>query len=348
MKIRLWTDKEPMSAAEEAAWDAYAAGHSGGTVFHRRRWQRILDLAYRRPHYHLAVQDGGAYKGILSVYRVRGLGGRENLYSLPYTAYGGMLADGPESARLLHDEVSEIAKRVGAGMVHLRNTVEPPGLELPGTELNSHFAKPLPPTPEGCLESIPRKSRATVRKAMANFGLTHEVSRDYRLLWHLHAVNLRKLGTPVFPLEFFRRIMEEMGEDADILFVKHRGKAVCGVMTFYVDGVCNPYFSGSLPEANHTGANNYMYYALMCHGLSRKSTSFDFGKSRRGSGSFAFKENMGFVPKTLPFRFIFNTRRDLPNFNPSNPRLALFLKLWSAQPLWTSKIVGPILNRFVP
>ena len=57
---------------------------------------------------------------------------------------------------------------------------------------------------------------------------------------------------------------------------------------------------------------------------------------------------MGFEPKALPFEFIFNTRSELPSFNPSNPKLAKLLDIWSRQPLWTSKIAGPMLNRFLP
>ena len=139
-----------------------------------------------------------------------------------------------------------------------------------------------------------------------------------------------------------------MGEDADILFVKYQGRPVCGVISVYFKGTCYPYFSGSLSEFNFTGANNYMYYALMCHALKRNCGHFDFGKSRRGTGSHHFKANMGFEPKTLPFQFIFNTRMEIPTFNASNPKLALFLKLWAAQPLWTSKLIGSFLNRFVP
>ena len=347
MDVRTWTEKDPIASEDGSAWDRFVGGHSGGTVFHSLRWLEILNRTYRRPYHLLAARQGGELKGILGLYQVRSLSGKKNLFSLPFTAYGGLLADGPDAAGSLRDAALETARRTGAGMVHLRNTVES-GLDLPGTDLNVHFAKALPPTEAACLESIPRKSRATVRKSMSNHGLTYEVNRDWRLLWELHAVNLRKLGTPVFPKAYFRNIMDAMGDDADILFVKYQGKAVCGVMTFYVKDVCNPYFSGALGEYNFTGCNNYMYYALMCHGLKRNSKVFDFGKSRRGSGSYDFKCNMGFEPRALPFQFIFNTRSELPNFNPSNPRLAMFLKLWAAQPLWTSKLAGQFLNRFLP
>ncbi len=347
MPIQIWTPNSPLAAQDAAAWDAYVAGHAGGTVFHSTTWLDILNRSYRRPYHHFAVKEDGRIRGLVSVYRVRGLSGKKSLYSLPFTAYGGLLADEAAVARQLHDVCLEEARREGVGMVHLRNTVAS-GLDLPTSDLNVQFSKPLPDTEEACLESIPRKSRATVRKAMQNHGLGYVVNRDVDLLWHLHAVNLKKLGTPVFPRSFFRTIMEAMGDKADILFVLHKGKAVAGVMNFYFRDVCNPYFSGSLPESNPTGANNYMYYALMCHGLKKGCKRFDFGKSRRGSGSFDFKKNMGFEPQPLPFQFIFNTRSELPTFNPSNPKLALLLEAWSRQPLWTSKLAGPFLNRFLP
>jgi FemAB-related protein (PEP-CTERM system-associated) len=347
VSTQTWTKANPLAPADRAEWDAYVAGHAGGTVFHSTTWLDILDRSYQRPYHHIAVKEDGRIRGLVSLYDVRGLSGKKSLYSLPFTAYGGMLTDGPEIAKVLHNACAELCRNEGAGMVHLRNTV-PSGLDLPESDLNVQFSKPLPETEEACLESIPRKSRATVRKSIANHGLTYVVNRDVDLLWHLHAVNLKKLGTPVFPRSFFRTIMEVMGDKADILFAMHQGKAVAGVMNFYFRDVCNPYFSGSLPESNGTGANNYMYYALMCHGLKRGCKQFDFGKSRKGSGSFDFKKNMGFEPKPLPFQFIFNTRSELPSFNPSNPKLRLLLEVWSRQPLWTSKIAGPILNRFLP
>jgi FemAB-related protein (PEP-CTERM system-associated) len=345
--IQTWTPKSPLASEDAAAWDRYVSGHANGTVFHSCIWLDILNRSYAKPFHHLAVKENGQIQGLVSLYTVRSLSGKKSLCSLPHTAYGGMLTNSVDVARQLQEASLTLARQEGADMVQLRNT-SPSGLGLPTSDLYVQFSKPLPETEAACLESIPRKSRATVRKAMQNHGLTFEVNRDVDLLWHLHAVNLRKLGTPVFPKSFFRTIMEVMGERADILFVKHQGKPVAGVMNFYFRDVCNPYFSGSLPESNATGANNYMYYALMCHALKQGYKQFDFGKSRKGSGSYNFKSNMGFEPKDLAFEYIFLNGGIIPNFNPSNPKLAVFLKLWGMQPLWTSKIIGPILNRFLP
>lgn len=347
MRTEIWTSHSPLSPKDSLAWDQFVASHPGGTIFHSTVWQNILLKSYGPVFWHIAVKTGETILGIVSLYSVAGLSGKKKLYSLPYSAYGGMLSTSTEVSQQLKEECLALAKKENAGMVVLRNTLSN-GLELPTSDLNVKFSKALPSTESACLESIPRKSRATVRKSLSTFNLTYEVNQDWELLWHLAAVNLKKLGTPTFPKKFYRAIMETMGKDVDILFVKYQGKAICGVMTFYFKNVCNPYFSGSLGEYNFTGANNYMYYALMCHGLTRGCTEFDFGKSRRGSGSFDFKKNMGFEPSTLPFQYIFNTQSELPTFNPSNPKLALFLKAWSMQPLWTSKIIGPLLNRYLP
>src|SRR5688500_4526938 len=65
VKTETWTKANPLSRADEQAWDAYGAGHADGAVFHAMRWQRVLDQAYGRPHHHIAVKDKDGIRGIL-------------------------------------------------------------------------------------------------------------------------------------------------------------------------------------------------------------------------------------------------------------------------------------------
>jgi FemAB-related protein (PEP-CTERM system-associated) len=347
LAVRIYSPDRPPSALEHEAWDAFVANQPYGHLFHTLRWQGILQKTFHDKAWHLAAMDGEEIRGILSLQAVRGLFGKLNLYSPSYTAYGGLLAADDQAAQALADATLDLCRQNGAGMANLRNYA-PNGLSLPTTDLHASFVKDLASDEKGCLESIPRKSRWTVRQAITKHELTFEVNRDVDLMWELHAVNLRKLGSPVFPKPYFQAIMDELGDQADILFVKYKGKAIAGVMNFYYRDLCNPYFSGGLPQYNFTGANNYMYYALMTHAITRGCRRFDFGKSRQGTGPCNFKVNMGFTPRTLPYQFVFNTEQHIPNLNPSNPKLALFINLWSRQPLWTSKLLGPWFNRRLP
>ncbi len=349
MKIGYWNRKTPISADDERTWNEFVLQkHEQGTLFHSLMWHRVLENAFGLPFHLLAAKsESGVYEGVLSLYEAAGLSGHKSLYSPPYTVYGGILANNPEAARALAEKAKEICITEKAELIHLRNSCES-GITLPGTDLHTNFIKTLPPTEEECLASIPRKSRWTVRNGRDKHQLTWEVNRDWKTLWELHAINLLKLGTPVFSKRYFQKIAEELQNEMDILFVMYQGKPICGVMSFYYRDVCNPYFSGSTAQASFTGANNFMYYALMCHALKRGCKQYDFGKSRKGTGPYQFKVNMGFEPKHLPYQYILNTATEVPNVNPSNPKYALFIKLWSKQPLWTSKIIGPFLNRRLP
>ena len=44
-----------------------------------------------------------------------------------------------------------------------------------------------------------------------------------------------------------------------------------------------------------------MYYQIMCHAARRGCTIFDFGRSKVGTGTYAFKENWGFEPQPLVY-----------------------------------------------
>jgi FemAB-related protein (PEP-CTERM system-associated) len=347
VKVSIWNSLEAAGSIKIQDWASFVESHSEGHVFHSPRWQKILSQAYPGPAFHLAAEGDGGIRGILSLYPVRGLFGGKDLYSLPHTAYGGLLAENKEAAQALANAATDLAKQTGSGLVHLRNTA-PNELDLPTTDLHVRFIKALATDDESCLESIPRKSRWTVRQGITKHELSWEISRDWEALWHLHAANLHRLGTPVFSRRYFQAIAESLGDDCDILFVKYRGQRVCGVMNFYYKDVCNPYFSGSLSEFNFTGANPYMYWALMCHALKRGCKRYDFGKSRRGTGPASFKLNLGFEPETLPYQFIFNKTQTLPNLNPSNPKLKFFIETWAKQPLALSKVIGPWVNRFLP
>ncbi len=349
MKLHSFTNSQPPSTDFAEKWNRYVMEENpNGTIFHSLYWNEVLSRSFGLPYFLFAVEgEDGKIQGNLILQKAKGLSGKAGLYSTPYTVYGGILASDTAAEKMLADAAAKLGVQENVEYVALRNPV-PNQLDLPGIDIHVNFVKKIEEEEDKNLLGVPRKSRATIRHSINKYKLEYEINRDWELLWELHAINLKKLGTPVFPKKYFKNIMDVLGDKVNILFVKDKGKPVCGVMTFYFHKVCNPYFSGSLPESNYSGANNYMYYALMCDAGKKGYKYFDFGKSRVGTGSYNFKRNMGFEPKVLPYQFILNKATEVPNINPSNPKYALFIKYWSMQPLWTSKIIGPILNKFFP
>ncbi len=69
---------------------------------------------------------------------------------------------------------------------------------------------------------------------------------------------------------------------------------------------------------------------------------FDYGRSKRNTGSFAFKEHWGFEPAPLHYQYYLVRARELPNVSPSNPKYRMFIRAWQHLPLPVSRAVGPL------
>ena len=75
---------------------------------------------------------------------------------------------------------------------------------------------------------------------------------------------------------------------------------------------------------------------------------FDFGRSRKHSGSYEFKAHWGMVERNLPYEMVLVRRKNLPNFTPANPKYQLAMRVWQKLPLAITRAVGPSLLKLVP
>ena len=107
-----------------------------------------------------------------------------------------------------------------------------------------------------------------------------------------------------------------------------------------------PYFSGTAEGAESLHASNFMYMALMEQATRRGFKRFDFGRSRRGTGSARFKEHQGFAESALDYRYVLHRSKAPPSNNPSNPRYDRVKRVWSRTPLWLTRRLGPRLIRY--
>ena len=75
---------------------------------------------------------------------------------------------------------------------------------------------------------------------------------------------------------------------------------------------------------------------------------FDFGRSRVDTGPYRFKVNQGFEPTPLPYRFALLKARELPSFNPSNPKTEGLRRTWTKLPDWVTDAASGVLMRWLP
>ena len=330
--------------ADRAAWEAYVSRCPAATFFHRIGWKDIYEHAARhRTHYLLGERDG-AIVGVLPLVQVKSLLFGNALVSLPFAVYGGAAADDVEIARALDRHAVALGRSLGVEHLELRDrvTAEP---DWPRSDLHVTFRKALLPDVEGNLLAIPRKQRAMVRKAMQR-GLTSHVERDVGVFFDLYADNQHRHGTPPHARAYFEALRDAFGDDCECLIVRDAGgAAVSGVLSFYFRDEVLPYYAGDVPAARQLAANDFKYWELMRRACERGLRTFDFGRSKRGTGSFDFKKNWGFEPTALHYAYALFKGDSIPQRNPSNPRYGLAIDLWRRMPRPVVNLIGPSLAR---
>ncbi len=328
--------------------DSFVRGHDHGTPFHLTGWNRAVARGCGQVSHYLIADDGDKMLcGILPLTEVHSpLFGRA-LVSSGFAVGGGIIADAAAVAEQLTDSAITLARALSCPTLELR------GGTMPGSDWHHDsdtylgFARDLAADDDAELLAIPRKQRAEVRKSLG-FELdiaTGKSQADRDAHYHVYATSVRNLGTPVFPRTLFDAVLDEFGDDADILTIRYEGQPIASVLSLYFGGAVMPYWGGGTADARKWRANDLMYFALMRHARAKGCTRFDFGRSKAGTGAASFKHNWGFEATPLPYAKHVAEGEAMREINPLDPRYRLQVQLWQKLPLWLANRAGPFISR---
>lgn len=88
-----------------------------------------------------------------------------------------------------------------------------------------------------------------------------------------------------------------------------------------------------------------MYYKLMLHAREQGMISFDFGRSKTGSGPYNFKKNWGFEPKPLTYGMWTTPGEEARDVDPTSEAYSRKIALWKKLPLFVANRAGPLIAR---
>ncbi len=341
----------PLDRAAAPAWDRFVEQMPGGTFFHRAAWAEVFPRAFgHTAHYALTERDG-AITGILPLVHVKTRLFGNTLISTPFCVYGGPVAADHESFAALGAYAAGLMDRTRATATEYRFLQPPPDGWLEEDwqakdDLYVTFRKTIAGSDDANMKAIPRKQRAMVRKGIDR-GLTSKVDHDVDGLHAIYSESVRNLGTPVFSRRYFRLLTELFPDKMDVLTVMDNGATVAAVLNFYDRGEVLPYYGGGTAAARSSFANDFMYWEVMRRAAQRGCTLFDFGRSKTGTGAFAFKKNWGFSPQPLLHRFRLQPGAKIPDHNPLNPKYRLMIAAWKRLPLKLANLIGPHVVRGV-
>lgn len=339
------------SNADAAAWDDYVRRADHATFCHLSGWARVIERTWRHQSHCLYAEREGRIVGILPLFHVSGPLFGSMLVSTPNAVYGGVVVDDDR----VHDRLIEAAKSLAAQLrvdyLELRDTRddEYPTAEFHRRDLYVTFHHPITPDEEALMKSFPRDLRRMIRLG-ARHGLSSEFGREEALndFYEVYATSVRNLGTPVFPKNLFAEFLREFPGESDILVIREGRRIAGAVMNFYFGDAVMPYYGGAYPEFYRVGVNNFMYWELMRAAARRGYARFDFGRSKRGTGAYEFKRGWGMAETPLPYKFFLVRAKRAPNLNPMNPKFKLMIEAWKRLPLSLTKLIGPMIVKYLP
>ena len=334
----------PGDAATAARWDAFVMACPQATFFHRAGWQKIVHEVFRHDCYFLYAEVEGAIQGVLPLGHVNSWLFGNSLTSLPFAVYGGVAALNEQAAQALELEAQTIAKSLGVDHLELRY-VQARHADWPTQDLYVTFRKEIFAQEEANMLAIPRKARAMVRKGIKH-GLVSEIDSNVDRFFALFADNVHRHGTPAMPKKYFKALCAEFGADCEVLTVTAPdGRPLSSVLSFYFRDEVLPYYAGDDEAARDLAANDFKYWELMRRACARGLKVFDYGRSKQGTGPYAFKKNWGFEPTPLHYEYCLYKRDAIPQNNPNNAKYKLLIATWRRMPIGLANWLGPFIVR---
>ncbi|TWU01289.1 FemAB family XrtA/PEP-CTERM system-associated protein [Stieleria varia] len=316
---------------------------------HHPAWAPAICRGLSHTGFVITVRDASDVVGVLTVVLVKGPIFGRFLVSLPYINTGGVWARDEQVASLLVDRACDLADKLDVKYLELRHEVpvEHPRLNFRKTE-KVHMRLPLPATDEELDASFKSKLRSQVRKADQ---FDHSVAWGGKELlnefYHVFAINMRDLGTPVFSRRLFASVLDGFEGDAELCVVRGDGQPQAAALLVHAGGVTEVPSASCLRSQNHTGANMWMYRHLLRRAIERGSTQFDFGRSSVGSGTYKFKAQWGAEPDPAVWQY-YVRKGSVEAMRPDNAGNQRLIKIWQKLPVWLTRLMGPTIVRGIP
>jgi FemAB-related protein (PEP-CTERM system-associated) len=342
MSVRIADLADP---AERGRIDDYVAGHPEAELFHRPQWSLAVEEGCRQRGHYLIAEDGRGLTGCLPLIEIRSPLFGNAMVSVGFGTGGGPIADDKATATRLLAAGWELAGRRACRSLELRGGPVPEGWAAQ-TGVYADFRKELPQGDEAILRAMKRRHRSIRRAREFDLEVRIGSGDADRALHHaVYGEMVRNLGSPVYPRSLFAAMLDRFGADADIVTVLKDGRPLASALNFYFRGTVMPFWGGGTAASRDYSASEMMYYQVMCHAARRGCTAFDFGRSKVGTGTYAFKENWGFEPRPLVYAVRTMDGAAPRSVNPLDPKYRLQVALWKKLPLPLANRIGPHIAR---
>ncbi|WP_430414653.1 FemAB family XrtA/PEP-CTERM system-associated protein [Marinobacter adhaerens] len=333
--------------------DRYLRKTGEAGPYHSISWLEAIEKAYRHPGRVIAAYRNDEVCGVLPLVMIKPPFIRPQLISLPFCDYGGPVADDDTIREQLLAAAKKLKSKEGINSAEIRVRSPAGESDTWTTGEKVRMILSLPGSSQALFASFKPKLRSQIRKAEKN-GLVCNIGMEEELLRRFYNVfcdNMRRLGSPVHSLSFFQALRAAYGPRMVVAVVDLDGLPVgAGIVLLGNEEACIPWAS-TLAEYNHLAPNMLLYWRLLEWVSDSGATTFDFGRSSFGEGTFRFKKQWGARPEALRWHQL-DKASDLDNpiVVPSDLKFRIrqwIVAGWQCLPLDLANWLGPKIRRYI-
>ena len=93
--------------------------------------------------------------------------------------------------------------------------------------------------------------------------------------------------------------------------------------------------------------NHLLNWTAMKYYCGEGARRFDFGRSTIDSSQYEFKKQWGAQAVPLYYEYWIKPGRELNILSPDSSKYAWKIGLWKRMPLWSTRVFGPFIGRWL-
>lgn len=293
---------------KDERWGRFISKHPDAVFFHQPKWLKVLKEQYSyKPFCICIVNDNGEISAGIPFCEI-GKVAKVKWISLPFSDYCNPLYYNDSQLDILLKGIIECYIRGKVDFIGL-------GYDISGmcgfkSKCGAvlHIADVLD-SEDKMLKTFDRSKRQGINKSFKE-GLKFETARSYNAIerfYKLHLKTRKKLGVPIQPKGFFKKLYEEFFLDNDegliIIITKDKIDLAAGFFLGYNKKLVYKY-NASDPGYLHLRPNNLIIWAAIQEAIKMEYRYFDFGKSDfENEGLRKFKSGWGAKETLLAFSY---------------------------------------------
>lgn len=331
-------------------WDELVARHPKASAFHKKGWLKALHLTYGYEPFVIttAAPSEDMNDGVVFC-RINSWATGARAVSLPFADHCEPLVD--ESGTM-----AEILKWLQAEQLReewkyleFRPLLPVEPLKALPESSSCYCFHELNITPS--LEQLFRQMhRDCIRRKILRAErerLSYEVGRTPELMdefYQLLLITRRRLGIPLQPHNWFRNLLQCMGDDLHVRIVRKEGVPIASMLTLNHRRTVIYKYGCSNPNFHNCGGVPFVFWRLIEESKASGAEKIDFGRTDLGNdGLIRFKDRFGTCKHALSYyRYPSDTKG--PAENPASETMRQVI---SMLPDSIYEIVGRIVYRHV-